>query len=363
MSRHEIIRSLKTIIISLLIGLGAIYVSAQTAGWTPAPANPPSNNTSPPINVSSSAQFKAGRLSLATNTLPVAGAALDVNGVIASLGLLVNGGIIIADGSQGSGKVLTSDANGLARWQGPSCSTATQRFNLNADINTPNNSGNDLAIMILPAATYTISGSGTFTNTGGGGEAAIYVTQGGVRPPSPASGSGQLLNGVDPGPLENGTARITNAFPWPLYIERIGGSSGSWSLPPITFTLSSGETLRKTVGQANMAGNLILIQSTQTCTGGSSGASNFTTSDIRAALEYKTCTAGLTGTPTISCTASCTGVKKVVGGGCSRSSSVMVTSNNNINVTDMPVANGSGWFCQVSSSYGGDALSGYAICL
>jgi|GEM_PF-4134003 hypothetical protein len=77
MSRHEIIRSLKTIIISLLIGLGAIYVSAQTAGWTPAPANPPSNNTPPPLNVSPTNQIKVGSLSFSTLFLTGLGASLD----------------------------------------------------------------------------------------------------------------------------------------------------------------------------------------------------------------------------------------------------------------------------------------------
>ena len=47
-------------------------------------------------------------------------AKLDVNGSIFSKGLAVNGGVAIVDGTQGAGKVLVSDASGLASWKATS---------------------------------------------------------------------------------------------------------------------------------------------------------------------------------------------------------------------------------------------------
>lgn len=87
-----ITQSIKVLILALVLAVGISYVSA----WTGPTATPPAGNTDSPINVGTTAQIKNGGLSLNS--------------------LLVSGQVSIVDGTQGSGKVLTSDANGVASW-------------------------------------------------------------------------------------------------------------------------------------------------------------------------------------------------------------------------------------------------------
>ena len=81
------------------------------------PANPPANNVSPPLNIGSVNQPKAGGLTLGSTT-PDENAMLDVEGLgyMKSLFLGQNAGsaLRISDGNEKSGYVLTSDANGNA---------------------------------------------------------------------------------------------------------------------------------------------------------------------------------------------------------------------------------------------------------
>ncbi len=101
----------------LLGVIGAVAVSAAVfAAWTEPTQTPPGGNLSAPLTVSSVAQFKEGALALGQNTLPTSGSILDVKGTVSSKGLLVNGVVAIIDGSQGNGKVLTSNETGVARW-------------------------------------------------------------------------------------------------------------------------------------------------------------------------------------------------------------------------------------------------------
>ncbi|TAK57799.1 hypothetical protein EPO17_00895, partial [Patescibacteria group bacterium] len=88
----------KTLIIAGLALVFAITLSVVNADWTSAPANPPANNAPAPINVGSIDQVKNGGLALNS--------------------LLVTGGLRITSGTPGAGKVLTSDAQGNATWQG-----------------------------------------------------------------------------------------------------------------------------------------------------------------------------------------------------------------------------------------------------
>jgi hypothetical protein len=112
--------NIKRIISSIGIGAGAVIIGLgiqiALADWTPAPANPPSNNVAAPINVGSGAQTKAGGLNLLGQGLVSGSSTLDVEGVGFLKGLIVNGAFQYLDGNQGLGKVLTSNANGNASW-------------------------------------------------------------------------------------------------------------------------------------------------------------------------------------------------------------------------------------------------------
>ncbi len=109
--------SLKLIALALVLGLGVNYALA----WTGPTSAPPAGNTDAPINVSATAQVKNGGLSV-TSFLASASASFGGNVGIGTVNptakLDINGGTIkIADGTQGAGKVLTSDATGLASWR------------------------------------------------------------------------------------------------------------------------------------------------------------------------------------------------------------------------------------------------------
>lgn len=112
------------------LAVGALVFSMQARAQSgfPAPANPPNNNVAAPIHVGYAAQAKEGRLlvrGLISNGVP------DTNGFLVEYGnvgigtlaptakLDVNGTIKIRGGTPGGGKVLTSDATGLASWQPP----------------------------------------------------------------------------------------------------------------------------------------------------------------------------------------------------------------------------------------------------
>lgn len=99
------IQTIKSLILSVIIILGVSYVYA----WSTNQAAPTDANTQPPIDVGTTTQNKAGSLNLLQN-LTVAG---DV-----TLDLSITGGeLIILDGNEGGGKVLTSDANGNVYWK------------------------------------------------------------------------------------------------------------------------------------------------------------------------------------------------------------------------------------------------------
>ena len=107
--------------------------------WNNPGTDPPGNNAPAPINVSSNSQSKAGNLNIGTGLdywitksgdsfalKNSAGAIQLVVGQDGHVGigtagpdaaLDVNGQIKIRGGSPSLGKVLTSDANGLASWQ------------------------------------------------------------------------------------------------------------------------------------------------------------------------------------------------------------------------------------------------------
>jgi len=120
--KKDFIQSIKVIVLALVLSVG---ISVVSAAWQDAPANPPQSNAPAPINVSSTGQTKEGGLVLNANGgadygLIVVGA--DKKGFV-GIGVLtptqkldILGKIKIVDGTQGAGKVLTSDAHGVASW-------------------------------------------------------------------------------------------------------------------------------------------------------------------------------------------------------------------------------------------------------
>lgn len=146
----------KAFILLVVIGAGAATISAQS-DWTPPTDNtstfspptalPPAGNAAAPINVSINPQRKTGSLfvgttatlsnplrttfdvlglasttMLSTDNLLVSKAATFVATPVGSpmkLLTFTTQGLTIADGTQGAGKVLTSDAYGRATWQTP----------------------------------------------------------------------------------------------------------------------------------------------------------------------------------------------------------------------------------------------------
>ncbi len=122
---------LKSIIVALLIVVGVAALQAQsTFTYPPAGTVAPANNAPAPINVSNTAQAKTGALFLNTNTsnpysvgLKVFGQTLLYPNFAGDIALQVgtttgglSGKVQIIDGSQGAGKILTSDAQGIASW-------------------------------------------------------------------------------------------------------------------------------------------------------------------------------------------------------------------------------------------------------
>lgn len=126
------LQKIKVIALALILAVG---VQTAFAWYVPLQA-PPEGNTSAPLNVGADLQIKVGGLTVGNTQ--VADAGLTVKGKTVTEGSLkvntsvsapydigfitfgksiFNGAITLADGSQGAGKVLTSDANGVASWQ------------------------------------------------------------------------------------------------------------------------------------------------------------------------------------------------------------------------------------------------------
>lgn len=116
---------IKNAIITLALVLGAVSVQAVTT-WTAPSSAPPGNNVDAPINVGVDSQSKLGQLLINTDLANPFVTGLKVFGKSEFLGAVEVGSTVspasikIVDGNQGVGKVLASDANGLAGWVTPS---------------------------------------------------------------------------------------------------------------------------------------------------------------------------------------------------------------------------------------------------
>ena len=79
LNMRDLIQSLKTIALALILALGLNFAMA----WTGPTGAPPANNTSAPVNVSNTAQIKSGGLwlgSLGTDGGAIFGGIVSANG-------------------------------------------------------------------------------------------------------------------------------------------------------------------------------------------------------------------------------------------------------------------------------------------
>lgn len=112
--------SIKQYVIAVVIGLGLVVGVASveaTGTWSQPCGTPPTCNADAPVNVGANTQSKAGQLFVNTGTPAPYAVGLQVFGQsIFDNSSAGTSAIQIKDGSQGIGKVLTSDASGNGTW-------------------------------------------------------------------------------------------------------------------------------------------------------------------------------------------------------------------------------------------------------
>jgi len=144
--------SLPAIILSTLLAVAIIYA------WTEPTAVPPGDNVPAPINVGNILQTRTGALVLKgvletenQTLLATQGGNVGIGTTEPTAKLEVAGQIKITGGSPGAGKVLTTDADGLASWQTPEI--YKYKLNNQAPGKTPT-PDNDLKFTIGPGETW-----------------------------------------------------------------------------------------------------------------------------------------------------------------------------------------------------------------
>lgn len=118
------------VVLSFLLATGVSIASS----WVGPTAEPPNNNVSAPINVSSTSQTKLGALSV--------------------------GGFALVDSTKGAGKVLTSDADGKASWSN-SINKITQTRIVTVTISNSVSTGNSRAVASCNTDEIMTGGGGT----------------------------------------------------------------------------------------------------------------------------------------------------------------------------------------------------------
>ncbi|MEK7641860.1 MAG: glycine-rich domain-containing protein [Patescibacteria group bacterium] len=206
--------SLTLIILGFLLGASAL---SAVAAWTAPGCAPTGCNTDAPINASSSPQTKYGPLTLNFSN-------------IYAIGLKVLGSVQIVDGTQGAGKVLTSDASGIASWEYVSSASSAA----------------------ASAVSFSASGSGTVPANarfaritvvgGGGGGYSSCNTGNGCVPTIYTGGDGGLA--IKTIPVTPGAAVTVTVG--------AGGATGGGSLPPGYMT-PGGTTSVAITGQATVS--------------------------------------------------------------------------------------------------------------
>ncbi|MCC7004559.1 hypothetical protein IT397_01430 [Candidatus Nomurabacteria bacterium] len=99
-----LIQIVKSFLVSVIIVAGLSYVYA----WTSNTQAPTGGNTNPPIDVGNLSQTKLGSLNMLQGFTVVGNTTID---------LTSGGNLQIQDGSEGEGKVLTSDSEGNVSWR------------------------------------------------------------------------------------------------------------------------------------------------------------------------------------------------------------------------------------------------------
>ncbi len=114
------IKFIKQIVINAAAIAVVIAGASIVTAWTGPTAIAPAGNVAAPINVGAIAQEKTGPLAL-LNGLSVYGASgfLGDLWVNANVRIFGPGKTLVIDEGKGAGKVLTSDANGVASWRTP----------------------------------------------------------------------------------------------------------------------------------------------------------------------------------------------------------------------------------------------------
>jgi hypothetical protein len=125
----KITEQIKGIVVALFLVVGTSYLLAWSG--PPSTGTPPTNCTAgypgcdAPLNVGNTVQTKLGSLVLNTASSPFATGFVVLNGNVGigtsspSAKLGIAGKLQIFDGTQGAGKILISDTNGLASWGTP----------------------------------------------------------------------------------------------------------------------------------------------------------------------------------------------------------------------------------------------------
>lgn len=254
----------KAFILLVVIGVGAATLSAQssltpptgnTSTFSPPTALPPAGNAAAPINVSINPQRKTGPLfvgttatlsnplrttfdvlglasttMLSTDNLLVSKAATFVATPVGSpmkLLTFTTQGLTIADGTQGAGKVLTSDASGLATWQTPAAS-----------------SGGSLAgscSSFSPLVTYGNSGTYSWTVPSGVTYVRVKVIGGGGG----SSMGTQEYGGSNSGASGGFAQKEMTVVPGTVYTVVVGAAGAkpvSWADDGVSQSGSSGGT-------------------------------------------------------------------------------------------------------------------------
>ena len=202
----DLVQNLKVIILSTIVVLG---INVIYGAWTDPTANPTGGNTEAPINVSSVSQTKQGGLN-------VSGPLWADGGLYSQYNTYLAGSLRINNGSQGTGKVLTSDADGFVSWQSNTSSS---------DSFIPNN-----------IQTFTSSGTGTWTKPqgvsrvyvkvlggGGGGGGSFVATnnKGGYAPTAGGPGGA--------GGYSEGYITVTGDVAVTIGAGGTRGKNGSWA--------------------------------------------------------------------------------------------------------------------------------------
>jgi hypothetical protein len=149
----QLIRNnIKAIILGFIVLFGMSYALAD---WTTPKCLPPTCNIDYPVNATSFSQAKIGGLSLGKDTPPRLGYIFMAENGSSKFSDIVTRNFTYVDGSTSrAGKVLTSDANGLASWRTleknlTSDSFIVTPFSLNVPRNTyRDTSGSGLSLPI-----------------------------------------------------------------------------------------------------------------------------------------------------------------------------------------------------------------------